>query len=96
MERFKKDDYIVCLITTPGSHCVKKNYCFKQRQDSQHISPYFDIKGSKDNGNGTLGYRNKEDWRYATQFEIDEYERFGLPFDVTTINNPENPTYEIY
>jgi len=93
---FKKDDYIVCLITTQGSHCVRENFCFKQRQDSQSISPYADIKGSKKNGNNSLQYKNKKNWRYATQFEINEYERLGIPFDVTEINNPETPQYEIY
>lgn len=97
---FKKDDYIVVLnIGDFSTHCALPNYCFKQRKDSKSIYPYVDITGSKSNGNNSLEFNksnNLKDWRYATQQEIDEYERLGKPFDVTTITNSENPRYEIY
>ncbi len=93
---FKKGDYIVCLITTPGSDCVRENFCFKQRQDMGDISPYVDIKGSNKNGNSTLKFQNSRDWRYATQSEIDVYNSYNIPFDTSQITNPKSPTYEIY
>ncbi len=93
---FKKNSYIVCLITTQGSHCVKENYCFKQKIEAMSIRPCIDLKGGDGNGNTTLSHPNSRSWRYATQSEIEEYERLGKPFDVTTITNPEISQYEIY
>lgn len=94
---FKKDDYIVCLegeFKKPGgvgiSDCARKNYIVKQDID--------DFCLNIQEGIGKIGQRNNikmtfdksqwlKDWRYATPEEIEEYDRLGKPYDVTTLNS---------
>ena len=100
---FKEDDYIVTLNIDHtggfGTSCAKENYCFKQRQAEWYISPEIDLEGSTTNSNGGLNFNSNGkliDWRYATPQEIEEYDRLGKPFDVTTITPIEVTNYEIY
>lgn len=93
---FKKDEYIVTLIVDIGSHCAKNNYCFKQKRNSDYISPCLDLKGSKTNDNLSLTFdksQHLKDWRYATEEEAEHYELIGKPYDVTTLTEfilPDN------
>lgn len=86
---FKKNDYIVTLeVNIIHSDCGKNNYCFKQRYDSSHICPCCDLIGSNGNANQSLTFEKSENltnWRYATKQEIEEYDRLGKPYDVTTL-----------
>ena len=74
---FKKDDYIVTLDCDYFiTKCAKKNYCFKQREDSIYIKPVKDLFNDKTNGNNSLTFDKKErlkNWRYANENEIKEY-----------------------
>lgn len=79
---FKKDDYIVIL--DGNNYGFKTNYIIKQRENIEYVRPYLDCKHSKTNGLPSLVY-NSSVWRYATQEEIDEYDRLGKPYDVTTL-----------
>ena len=88
---FKKGDYIVTLKVHDwyDDNCAKDNYCFKQRIDSYYINPEIDLKGTKYNGHQVMSSDKSGrllDWRYATEEEIEEYERFEVPFDVTDYN----------
>jgi len=88
---FKEGNYIVTLKVRDwyDDNCAKDNYCFKQRIDSYYINPEIDLKGAKDNGHQVMTSDKSKrllDWRYATEEEIEEYERFGGPFDVTDYN----------
>lgn len=85
----KEDSYFVVLDydKTMNTLCAKVNYCFKQKQSSRFIDVYknlYKVKAS----NQSLTFDRKEnlfDWRYATQEEINEYERLGHPYNVETI-----------
>lgn len=92
---FKQDDYIVCLEILTKSDCSKKDYIFKQRKDNNGMHPYIDLEGSKINGNTSHTFnklQSLKDWRYATFEEIEEYDRIGKPYDVTTLNQFILPT----
>jgi hypothetical protein len=80
---FKKNDYIVLLNRNCANH--KANFCYKQRQNSDHIQPYKDNAGSTTNGSTAFFYKHEENWRYANSQEIAEYDRIGNPYDVTTL-----------
>lgn len=73
---FEKDDYIVVLdVGSFSTYCAKNGYCLKQRKDNKSIHPYIDLDGSRSNGNNSLEFdktNHLKDWRYATQFEIEE------------------------
>lgn len=96
---FKKGDYIVTLNAISTSQCSRNNFIFKQREDADGMQPCIDLDGSRTNGNGSHTFDKKfnlRDWRYATQKEIDEYERLGYPYDVTTLQiEPEDTSYLI-
>lgn len=85
---FKKGDYIVLLIDYTNT--AKKNLIFKQNKDLPYLSVEHD---------GLLGssfwlsieYTDKNVWRYATKEEIDEYNKLGKPYDVTTLQKKEIP-----
>ncbi len=88
---FLKDEYIVTLILKEKQTCcAKENYIFKQREDRTGIYPCVDLEGSCSNSNDSYSFgrlRNLLDWRYADLDEIEEYERIGKPYDVTTLNS---------
>ena len=83
---FKKGDYIVVLRdTSPNNNW--KNFVLKQTITREIITLILTPAG-QNNTNCVLCYsdfKEKDDvWRYATEEEIEEYERLGKPFDVTT------------
>lgn len=93
---FKKNDYIVLLRCKYGSSpSFPLNFCYKQEINGEYITPYLDNNLHTDNGWSIHPYNKsqKNDWRYATHEEIQEYDRLDKPFD-TTLFIP--PLYEIY
>ncbi len=89
VDRFSKGDYIVTLRMSGSTKCGKDNYIFKIKDECEGIAPEIDLKGSNTNRNNNLTPNKEKDlhnWRYATEVEIEEYERLGKPFDVTTID----------
>lgn len=87
---FKKGDYIVTLkVDGINYNCARNNYCFKQRIDSSSMAPVKDLSNSTTNSHIVMASDKKqklEDWRYATEAEIKEYDRLGKPYDVTVIS----------
>lgn len=92
---FKKGDYIVTLkVAYQHYNCARDNYCFKIRETLNSIYPEVDMMGSKSNGHTILTFDKKRsliDWRYATQQEIEEYDKLGKPYDVTTLSKTLKP-----
>ena len=99
INKFKKDEYIV-FTKGLSSSSFPLNYIFKQRQDKDHLSVYEDATGDENDWEWHRNFnklylpdgRTKPiitDWRYATVEEIDEYNRLGKPYDVTTLNKPK-------
>jgi hypothetical protein len=97
---FKKGDYIVCL-STPQSKSESnfpRNFIFKQRIEYVYLKSELDILGSSLNGWSTVDFKGEKKngkWRYATPQEIQEYDRIGKPYNVTTLA-PGEIQYEIY
>jgi hypothetical protein len=92
---FKKGDYIVILQKPNGNYdYFKPNFIFKQGLDDFGLYTYNDIKGGTTNCNDVI-FHKKDTWRYATPQEIQEYDRIGKPYDVTTLI-PKEINYEIY
>jgi len=95
---FKKGDYIVVLkLGSVTTACAKENYCFKQREDHECLSPACDLEGDTKNANLTLTFDKSyklEDWRYATKEEIEKYNEIDKPYDVTTLNKSTMTTPE--
>ncbi len=91
---FKKDDYIVLLKNNTYSEYFPSNYCYKQSRDADCFDVYDDVEGGH-NGWSVLSFTKCSgyDWRYATQQEIEEYNRIGKPFNITKI---QGINYEIY
>lgn len=90
---FKKDEYIICLNTPISDIDFPPNYIFKQAREAEHISVYQDACGDQ-NGWKQVKFDNSSDysdWRYATPEEIEEYERLGKPYDVTTLKQFKVP-----
>jgi hypothetical protein len=83
VNEFKKGDYIV--LNNDESTNFKKNYCYKQRQNSSSILPELDLSEKTTNGLYFLQYKSSL-WRYATVEEIAEYNRLGKPYDVTDLS----------
>ena len=87
---FKKGEYIV--ITDKFDSWSKdfiSNHIYKQRKDSTYLQPEYDSSDSITNGWVKYTRNNSHNWRYATQEEIDEYERRGKPYDVTESQKKE-------
>lgn len=89
---FKKNQYIIFTEGyKPNDLSFPINFCFKQRMDGDALYPYLDCKGSRTNGWDKPRAFKKDhpgfesDWRYATLKEIEEYDRIGKPYDVTTL-----------
>lgn len=85
---FKKDEYIVTLeLEDYIDVCAKENYCFKVERNNEYLTMYKDLRDVS-NGHSVLMFDKSKkllDWRYATQEEIEEYERLDKPYDVTTL-----------
>lgn len=101
---FKKGEYIVLIgdgQSTGGARLVQsdqfiKNHCYKVRENSTFLKTELDSNGSTTNGWECVPYNPNQfhktrNWRYATQEEIDEYERRGKPYDVTELNKQSLP-----
>lgn len=101
---FKKGEYIVLISdgqSTGGTTLVQsnqfiKNHCYKVRENNKFLRPELDSCGGTTNGWECILYNpNKfhktRNWRYATQEEIDEYERRGKPYDVVELNKQSFP-----
>jgi len=83
---FKEGDYIVVLKDTSSDNNWE-NFVLKQIIDRNSITPILTPLGrnNKDYDHSYSDFKEKDDvWRYATSEEIEEYERLGKPFDVTT------------
>ena len=95
-DEFKKGEYIVIILKVESfSKDFISNYIYKQREDYKHLRPELGNYSSKTNGWETIGKNNSHNWRYATQEEIDEYERRGKPYDVTELQKKELSMKEI-
>lgn len=105
---FKKDDYIVCLegeffsgaSRERESETTKLNYIVKQYQDCSYLRVHKGWREHSQKVNDEFTFdksRMLTDWRYATPEEIEEYERLGHPYDVTTLQpvKPEDTSYLI-
>ena len=102
---FKKGEYIVLIgdgQSTTSARLVQdsnqfiKNYCYKVRENNTFLRIELDSNGSTTNGWECIPYNPNQfhktrNWRYATQEEIDEYERRGKPYDVTELNKQSFP-----
>jgi hypothetical protein len=88
---FKEGDYIVVLkLGSITTDCAKENYCFKQREDDEWLTPVRDLIGCGNNANRTLKFDKSDkllDWRYATDEEITEYDDIGEPYEVTPVDS---------
>ena len=87
-----RNKYLLCIFI--------KNHCYKVRENNRFLRPELDSCGIIDNGWECILYNpNKfhktRNWRYATQEEIDEYERRGKPYDVTELQKKELSMKEI-
>jgi hypothetical protein len=92
---FKAGDYIVVLKKPNGNYnYFKLNFIFKQDLDIPNLFTSNDIRGEKTSCYDVV-FDKKDIWRYATPQEIQEYERIGKPYDVTTLI-PKDINYEIY
>ena len=105
---FKKGEYIVLIgngQSKTGSSTVQtdsyiQNHCYKVRESNVFLRSELDSCGSTTNGWKCIPYNpNKfhktRNWRYATQEEINEYERRGKPYDVTELHKKELSMKEI-
>ncbi len=93
---FKKGEYIVIIkIIKSYSKDFTSNYIYKQKEDYKYLRSELDNYGSTTNGWEIIGKKDSHTWRYATQEEIDEYERRGKPYDVTELQKKELSMKEI-
>ena len=107
--KFKKGEYIVLIDKgqSTGSATLSedfkffiKNHCYKVRENNVFLRPELDSNGSTTNGWECIPYNPNQfhktrNWRYATQEEIDEYERKGKPYDVAELQKKELSMKEI-
>ena len=95
---FKKGEYIVLIGNGQSIVCSStfqansyiQNHCYKVRESGTFLRTELDSIGGTINGWECIPYNPNEfhktrNWRYATQEEIDEYERRGKPYDVTEL-----------
>ena len=108
-DEFKKGEYIVLIgkgqsissaTLLEDFRTFIQNHCYKVRESCRHLRVELDSIGSKTNGWQCILYNpNKfhktRNWRYATQEEIDEYERRGKPYNVTELQKKELSMEEI-
>ena len=93
---FKKGEYIVITDKFDDwSKAFISNHIYKQRKDSTYLQPEYDSLDSITNGWVKYTRNNSHNWRYATQEEIDKYERRGKPYDVTELQKKELSMEEI-
>jgi len=95
--KFEKGDYIVLLSSKhPKDVNFPINFCYKISYDSSYLTVENDAKGGE-NGWSILPFdkSQRNDWRYASPQEIQEYDKNNRPFDVTKITTSYD-RYEIY
>lgn len=78
--KFKAGDYIVITECNYPSYNGTLNYCYKLIDDRFHFEPLNRIP---------LEETAHKKARYATAEEIEEYDRLGKPYDVTTLQSEE-------
>lgn len=91
---FKEDDYIVLTKIELKSKSFIENWILKQNKNSLYLNIYLDCE-YEFNGWSVFKFDKSDtrfDWRYATIEEIEEYDRIGKPYDVTTLNQFILPT----
>ena len=85
---FKENDYIVLTKIKLRTSSFLENWIIKQNRNSQHLEIYLDCQ--YDCSAWSIFKFDKSDtrfdWRYATFEEIEEYDRIGKPYNVTTLN----------
>lgn len=93
MAYFKKGDYIVLTgfpRTIEGGYfkedtrAFKMNYVYKQRESIYYFAPEEDCKGSDKNGWSCYDF-HYDNWRFATDIEIDAYNKAGKPVTILNI-----------
>ena len=106
---FKKGEYIVLIgkgqSTSSSDELILseafiQNHCYKVKENGSYLMTELDSAGGTTNGWVCIPYNpNKyhknRNWRYATQEEIDEYERRGKPYNVTELQKKELSMEEI-
>lgn len=92
VNEFKKGDYIV-LLKKSNTKYFTQNYIYLQNKNYQCFYTNCDSIGETTSGGAY--FEDKNNWRYATPEEIDEYNRVGKPFDVTTLKQKEMSIQEI-
>lgn len=83
---FKKGDYIVVLKDSAITNNWE-NFVLKQTITRDLITPIITPLGisNEDCEHCYSDFKEKDDvWRYATPEEIQEYDRIGRPFNITT------------
>ena len=101
---FKKGEYIVLIGRGQSKNSSNEliteafilNHCYKVKENKSFLMTELDSIGGTSNGWECIPYNPNEyhkdrNWRYATQEEIDEYERRGKPYDVTELNKQSFP-----
>lgn len=87
-----KDNYIVILKGSGGGGFFK-NYIYKQRENCYYIRPYYDSKGSKNNGWNACSTDDKSKWRYATDPEIALYDITDRPENISHVSKKASILY---
>lgn len=85
---FRQDEYIVLtdeLDRRRGT--FKTDHCYKQRKDSEHLQVYVDSENDQYSCSSYRADGSCKTWRYATDKEVEEYDRLGKPYDVTTLKS---------
>ncbi len=98
MIKFYEEQYIVLIsepiMPTSGvkanySDAFRKNYCYKQRRTTHYLSVEKDAVGRE---NGWDLYRAEmNNWRFATDDEVQAYNIIGEPYDVSTVDKILQP-----
>ena len=100
---FKKGEYVVLIGRGQSTRSSDElsidevfipNHYYKVRENKSYLMTELDSVGSTTNGWVGIPYNPNEyhknrNWRYASQEEIDEYEKRGKPYDVTELHKKE-------
>ena len=79
---FKAGEYIV-ITDCHETIYFKINHIYRQGQDNDVLNTYCCSEGEHTSSR-YIRRKDPTNWRYATKEEIEEYERLGKPYDVTT------------
>jgi hypothetical protein len=91
---FKERDYII-LLQGKSNDAFKLNYCYKQKYTNSYLTVEKDYNEVSNGWSLHPFDKCKDnDWRYATEQEIQHYNYKGKPYDVTTLYEKEElPEY---